>query len=70
MLARTNNEWAAWTIVEATQKRWSRVKVMETLVYRMEEALKEAGYELAVDPEEEAPANRDDGRAAEEVPHA
>jgi AMP-polyphosphate phosphotransferase len=39
MLARTDTTWAPWTVVEATDARWTRVKVFGTLVARMEEAL-------------------------------
>jgi polyphosphate kinase 2 (PPK2 family) len=39
MLTRTHTEWAPWTVVEATDARWTRVKVFETLVARMEAAL-------------------------------
>ena len=40
MLARTDTPWAPWTVVEATDSRWTRVKVFETLVAHMEEALR------------------------------
>jgi polyphosphate kinase 2 (PPK2 family) len=40
MLERTHTEWAPWTVVEATDARWTRVKVFRTLVERMEEALR------------------------------
>jgi polyphosphate kinase 2 (PPK2 family) len=40
MLARTDTPHAPWTIVEATDERWTRVKVFRTLVERMEDALK------------------------------
>jgi polyphosphate kinase 2 (PPK2 family) len=39
MLARTDTPHAPWTIVEATDSRWARVRVFETLARRMEEAL-------------------------------
>lgn len=39
MLARTETEWAPWTIVEATDIRWARIKVIETVIDRLEEAL-------------------------------
>lgn len=44
MLAHTETEWAPWTIVEATDRRWSRVKIIETTCQRMEEALLQRGY--------------------------
>jgi polyphosphate kinase 2 (PPK2 family) len=40
MLERTDTVWAPWTVVEATDARWTRVKVFGTLVERMEEALR------------------------------
>ncbi len=39
MLARTDTPHAPWTLVEATDARWTRVKVFDTLVRRMEAAL-------------------------------
>ena len=39
MLSRTDSAHAPWTVVEATDARWTRVKVFETLVARMEAAL-------------------------------
>lgn len=39
MLAKTDTPQCPWTVVEATDARWTRVKVFETLVRRMEEAL-------------------------------
>jgi polyphosphate kinase 2 (PPK2 family) len=39
MLAKTNPPEAPWTLVEANDLRWARVKVFETLVHRIEAAL-------------------------------
>jgi polyphosphate kinase 2 (PPK2 family) len=39
MLTRTDTPQAPWTVVEATDARWTRVKVFDTLVRRMEAAL-------------------------------
>jgi polyphosphate kinase 2 (PPK2 family) len=39
MLAKTDSPHAPWTVVEATDMRWTRVKVFETLVRSMEQAL-------------------------------
>jgi polyphosphate kinase 2 (PPK2 family) len=50
MLERTDSEWGPWTIVEATDRRWARVKIFQTIIRRLEEALTERGFEL---PEEE-----------------
>ena len=46
MLERTDTEWGPWTIVEATNKRWARVKIFQTIIQRLEEALDERGFEL------------------------
>lgn len=40
MLSLTDTPHAPWTIVEATDERWTRVKVFRTLVERMEDALR------------------------------
>jgi AMP-polyphosphate phosphotransferase len=39
MLAKTDTPACPWTVIEATDARWTRVRVFETLVRRMEEAL-------------------------------
>ena len=39
MIDRTNTPYAPWTLVEAQDKRWARVKVLETLVARLEAEL-------------------------------
>lgn len=39
MLSRTHTEWSPWAVVEATDARWTRVRVFQTLVEHMEEAL-------------------------------
>ncbi len=52
MLERTESEWGPWTLVEATDRRWARVKIFETLIRRMEEGL--ASHGCAV-PEDEFP---------------
>ena len=39
-LARTETAAGPWKIVEATDRRWARIKVLETIVHRMESALK------------------------------
>ena len=46
MLERTDTEWGPWTIVEATNRYWARVKIFETIIYRLEEALQERGLPL------------------------
>jgi polyphosphate kinase 2 (PPK2 family) len=46
MLERTETEWGPWTIVEATDHRWARVKIFETIIGRLEEALQGRGISL------------------------
>lgn len=63
MLERTDTEWGPWTIVEATDKRWARVKIFRTIIYRLEQALAQRGLEL---PEKEpAPAPAAEGEEEE-----
>jgi len=45
MFARTDAPLAPWEIVEAEDKRFARVKVVETVVARVEEGLRRAGIE-------------------------
>jgi hypothetical protein len=46
MLERTETEWGPWTVVEATDRRWSRHKVFSTIVARLEQALIARGKPL------------------------
>lgn len=46
LLARTEAEWGPWVIVEATERYWARLKILETVSHRMEEALKLRGKSL------------------------
>ena len=50
MLERTDTEWGPWTIVEATDRYWARVKVFRTIVARLEEALTKRGQPLPPPP--------------------
>jgi len=50
MLARTDTEWAPWTIVEATDRSWTRVKIFETIIKRLENALQMRGLPLPPEP--------------------
>jgi polyphosphate kinase 2 (PPK2 family) len=43
MLARTDATAAPWVIVEATDKRFARLKIMETTISTLEAALARAG---------------------------
>lgn len=57
MLERTESEWGPWTLVEATNRRWARVKIFETLIRCMEEGLERHGCEV---PEPEPDQEGDD----------
>ena len=43
MIARTSTEHAPWTLVEAEDKRFARIKVLKTIVAAIERAEAEAG---------------------------
>jgi len=47
MLEQTESEWAPWTIVEATDRRYTAWKVLDTLVTSLGQALRQRG----VDPD-------------------
>jgi polyphosphate kinase 2 (PPK2 family) len=66
MLERTDTEWGPWTIVEATDRRWARIKIFQTIIRRLEEALTERGFEL---PEQE-PFPEAEMEGAESVPES
>jgi polyphosphate kinase 2 (PPK2 family) len=53
MFSRTETEWAPWTIVEATDLRWARVKVFETIAQKFEESLQERGAAVPPPPKGE-----------------
>lgn len=46
MFERTETEWAPWFIIEATDKRWARVKAFETAIERLESGLRKRGHEV------------------------
>ena len=58
MLERTDTEWGPWTIVESTDRRWKRTKIFETIIARMENALKDQDIPL---PNEQATESVVDG---------
>ena len=58
MLARTGTAACPWTVVEATDARWTRYRVFETLVARMEDALRRR---------EQAPSDESRTHLAEET---
>ncbi|MGE5224036.1 MAG: polyphosphate kinase 2 family protein [Omnitrophica WOR_2 bacterium] len=51
---RTESEWGPWTIVEATDRRFTRVKIYQTVIHRLEERLKALGVELESVEDEDA----------------
>jgi polyphosphate kinase 2 (PPK2 family) len=53
MLERTDTEWGVWTTVEATNKRYTQIKVYETIVEGLEKRLG-TRYVREASPEEEA----------------
>ena len=46
MLARTEHEDGRWHLVEGDSKRWTRVKVIETVIAEVEAGLRRHGMEL------------------------
>ncbi len=55
MFEQTETEWGSWTIVEATDRRWARAKVFDTIIARLEEALIKRGRPLPPPPPEPTP---------------
>jgi len=45
MLARTDEPHAPWTLIAGDSKRWARVAVLETVISRIEEGMREWGIE-------------------------
>jgi len=77
MLAKTSTPHAPWTVVEANDTRWARVKVFETLIQRMDEAVEQrrkapaevsrtAAARTATKAARDAKAAQDTERAREE----
>ena len=64
MLERTETEWGPWTIVEGTDSRYERVKVIETIIRRLEEALRARGIPLPVGPDAAEPAENPESGGA------
>jgi polyphosphate kinase 2 (PPK2 family) len=57
MLEFTETESGPWTLIEAAEKRWSRVKIFTSIVGRMEKGLEAAGVaipEMETSGEDEA----------------
>jgi len=45
MLARTDQSWARWQLIEADSKRWARVKVVETVNAEIEAGMRAQGFD-------------------------
>jgi polyphosphate kinase 2 (PPK2 family) len=45
MLKRTDHEAAPWDLVEAESKRYARVRVLETVISRVEDGMRGVGVE-------------------------
>jgi polyphosphate kinase 2 (PPK2 family) len=45
MLARTDQPYAPWSLIEGDSKRYARVKVIETVIGRIEHGMREWGFE-------------------------
>lgn len=45
-LEQTETEWGPWTLVEATDRHWTRVKIFETLITAMEGHLRRFGLDV------------------------
>ncbi len=60
MLEHTDTEWGPWCIVEGTDRRWARIRVFQTIISRMEQALTDRGIALPAGPAREAQDLEDD----------
>ncbi len=70
MLERTDSEWGPWTIVEATDRRWARIKIFETIVHHLQEALQDRGLPLPEGPPPKELRTLGSERAGRETPLA
>ena len=52
MVARTDQPHAPWELIEGDSKRWARVRVIETVITRIEEGMRERGCEVPEPVEE------------------
>jgi len=59
MLQWTETEWGPWTIIEATDRRWTKVKIFETIIQNLEQALVARGKPLPATPTSPADNNED-----------
>ncbi len=59
-LENTDSEWAPWTIVEATDRRFSRIKIFSTIIRAMEEKLNLPPVELPIYINEASPDGQEE----------
>jgi polyphosphate kinase 2 (PPK2 family) len=71
-LENTDSEWAPWTIVEATDRRYSRIKIFSTIIRALEEKLNLSPVELPIPigqtPSEESDEFEEPGEGASAGP--
>jgi polyphosphate kinase 2 (PPK2 family) len=51
MVERTDRPWAPWSLIEGDNKRWARVRVLETAITSIEDGLRERGLPVPEQPE-------------------
>ena len=66
MLERTDCAWAPWTLIEATDRRWARIRIFDTLIRCMEEGLQRHGCQVPESPPEPGARGDDQGDEKEE----
>jgi len=59
MLERTTTEWGPWTIVEATDRNWTHVKIFQTIIAALEERLSAIPGALPASPPPAAAVTED-----------
>jgi len=59
-LENTDSEWAPWTIVEATDRRFSRIKIFSTIIRALEEKLNLPPIELPIHISEARPGEQEE----------
>lgn len=59
MFKRTHTNWAPWTIVEATQRRWAQIKIFKTVIGKLEQTLSAHGVPLSKSPLGTSPADEE-----------
>jgi polyphosphate kinase 2 (PPK2 family) len=65
MLSLTETEWGPWTIVEATDRRWTHIRIFETINRRLEEMLRARSKPLPPEPPMDGQADGDSDESEE-----